>query len=49
MQDKDDRLLIFATLDGTLTAVEQQTGIVRWKIKESKTQYKYCIGTQSYF
>ncbi|XP_018577852.1 serine/threonine-protein kinase/endoribonuclease ire-1, partial [Anoplophora glabripennis] len=33
-EEGDDRLLLFATLDGTLTAIEQQTGKIRWKIKE---------------
>ncbi|XP_056629573.1 serine/threonine-protein kinase/endoribonuclease IRE1 isoform X2 [Diorhabda sublineata] len=34
VKDKDDRVLLFSTLDGTLTAVEQQTGKVKWKVKE---------------
>ncbi|KAG5868801.1 hypothetical protein JTB14_032700 [Gonioctena quinquepunctata] len=34
VQEKDERLLIFSTLDGTLTAIEQQTGNVKWKVKE---------------
>lgn len=34
VKDKDDRLLLFSTLDGTLTAIEQQTGKVKWKVKE---------------
>ncbi|CAH1180370.1 unnamed protein product [Phaedon cochleariae] len=32
--EKDDRLIIFSTIDGSLTAVEQQTGLIKWKIKE---------------
>ncbi|CAG9864423.1 unnamed protein product [Phyllotreta striolata] len=31
---KDDRLLLFSTLDGTLSALEQDTGTIRWTIKE---------------
>ncbi|XP_074039419.1 serine/threonine-protein kinase/endoribonuclease Ire1 isoform X2 [Leptinotarsa decemlineata] len=34
VQEKDERLLLFSTLDGTLTAVEQQSGKVKWKVKE---------------
>nr|CAI5824232.1 unnamed protein product [Callosobruchus analis] len=34
VQDKDERLLIFSTLDGSLIAVKQETGHILWKIKE---------------
>lgn len=30
----DDRLLLFSTLDGTLSALEQDTGKIRWTVKE---------------
>lgn len=33
--EKDVRLLVFATLEGNLIAIEQQTGRIRWKIKDS--------------
>lgn len=33
---QDERLLLFATLSGNLVAMEQQTGRIRWKIKDSK-------------
>ncbi|CAG9832376.1 unnamed protein product [Diabrotica balteata] len=34
VKDKDSRLLVFSTLDGTLTGIEQQTGNVKWTVKE---------------
>lgn len=33
--EKDSRLLLFATLGGTLVAVRQQTGRIQWKIQDS--------------
>ncbi|XP_018329756.1 serine/threonine-protein kinase/endoribonuclease IRE1 isoform X2 [Agrilus planipennis] len=32
--EPDNRLLLFSTLDGYLVGVEQQTGAIRWKIKD---------------
>ncbi|KAJ8935645.1 hypothetical protein NQ318_010553 [Aromia moschata] len=34
-QGRDKRLLLFATLDGTLTAIEQESGKIRWNIKDN--------------
>lgn len=33
-EELDGRLLLFATLDGTLVAVDQQNGQIKWKIKD---------------
>lgn len=34
--EPDNRLLLFSTIEGNLVAIEQQTGIVKWKLKDRK-------------
>ncbi|KAL1497233.1 hypothetical protein ABEB36_008228 [Hypothenemus hampei] len=33
-EEHEDRLLVVATLDGTLTALDKRTGVTKWKIKD---------------
>lgn len=48
-KDSDNRLLLFATLEGNLVAIDKTSGEIKWKIKDSMEIYQRKKGVLIYY